>query len=216
MRDSVNEKEDVELLDTGCIMNVGKINPRSFIIWLDLLPRVNPEVTMNQFSQVFIFTDRAPDIIGKIRGDMIVFATLCIAGIGMFLILNKIRHPILRSLLDRLAIAGGLIGGLFLAIFSLIYLNTLSNYRALQDAYTDGIYNVAEGIVSVSHVQPPGCDLTGDLISIDDVEFEVNYCHGAPFGYNQTIKNDGVLTEGANARVYYMEGKTILRVDIKQ
>jgi len=24
MRDSVNEKEDVELLDTGCIMNVGK------------------------------------------------------------------------------------------------------------------------------------------------------------------------------------------------
>lgn len=171
---------------------------------------------MDQFSQVFIFSDRAPDIFGKSRGDMIVFALLCIVGMGMLLIVNKIRNPVIRSLLDRFAIASGLIGGFFFVIFLLVHLNTLSNYRAMQSAYNNGIYMVAEGTVSVSHVQPPGCNITGDIIIIDGVEFDVNYCHGAPFGYNQTIKNNGMLTDGTSARVFYTEGKTILRVDVKQ
>ena len=171
---------------------------------------------MDHFSQVFMFTETAPGILGKYTGDMIVFAIFCVAGVMMLLVSNKIGSLAVKSLLSRLSFAVILIGGTFFVILSLVYFNALDNYRALQIAYDKGMYQVAEGVVSVISVQPPGCNITGDLIEVDDVEFEVNYCHGAPFGYNRTIKNNGVLTDGANARVYYTEGKTILRVDIKK
>lgn len=171
---------------------------------------------MDGFSQVFIFTDAAPGIFGKSRGDMIIFAALLLGGIVLLSFFRRIKHPSIRHMLSLLSVASGGIGGAFFIILLLVHLNTLSNYRALQDAYNEGLYQVAEGVVNVSHVQPPGCDVTGDQIQVDGVEFEINYCHGAPFGYSQTIKNNGVLTDGANTRVYYTEGKTILRVDIKK
>lgn len=177
---------------------------------------LTPAVIMDGFSQVFIFTDTAPDVLGKSRGDMAIFALLFASSIVLLALFNRIRNPAIRLLLGQLAVGGLLIGGLFSVIVLVVYLNTLADFRALQNAYAVRLYSVAEGVVSVSHVQPPGCDVTGDQIQVDGVEFEINYCHGAPFGYNRTIKNNGVLTDGAEVRVYYTDGKTILRVDVKQ
>lgn len=171
---------------------------------------------MDGFSQVFIFTDAAPGIFGKSRGDMFIFAALLLGGIILLFLFRKVKNPSIRHLLSLLSVASGGIGGAFFIILLLVHFNTLSNYRALQDAYNGGLYQVAEGVVSVSHVQPPGCDVTGDQIQVDGVEFEINYCHGAPFGYNQSIENNGVLTDGATVRIYYTVGKSILRVDVKQ
>ena len=171
---------------------------------------------MDGFSRVFIFTDAAPGIFGKSRGDMIIFAALLLAGIVLMFFFRRVKNPSIRHMLSLLSVASGGIGGAFFILLLLVHFNTLSNYRALQDAYNGGLYQVAEGVVSVSHVQPPGCDIMGDQIQVDGVEFEINYCHGAPFGYSQTIKNNGVLADDAEVRVYYTEGKTILRVDVKQ
>ena len=147
---------------------------------------------------------------------MITFAIIFVIGIVMLVILPKVKNPPIRHVFSLFAVAGGLAGSLFFIVVSMIYLNFVGIYRGLQDAYDQGIYQIAEGVVRVSHVQPAGCNETGDLIQIDHVEFEINDCHGAPFGYSQTIENNGVLTDGTYVRVYYTEGKTILRVDVKR
>lgn len=134
----------------------------------------------------------------------------------MLVVFPKVKNPLVRHLLSLFAAAGELGGSFFFIILLMVYLNMASSYRGLQAAYDQGLYRVAEGVVTVSHVQPVGCYEMGDLIEIDNMEFEVNYCHSAPFSYSQSINNNGVLTDGAYVRVYYTERKTILRVDVKQ
>lgn len=171
---------------------------------------------MDELSEVFIFTDMAPNIFGKYRSELLVSVILFVIGLVILYIFTKVRNEPVRHIPGLLAIMAGLGGGFLLIVLSMVYLNTISIYRGLQTAYDQGMYQVAEGTVSVSHVQPAGCYETGDLITIDDIKFEINYCHGAPFSYSQTINQDGVLTDGAYVRVYYTQGKTILRVDVRQ
>jgi len=171
---------------------------------------------MDTFSQAFIFTDAVSAVFDKTKIDLITFAIIFVIGIALLLISSKVGVKPIRQLLGLFSVAGILGGGICLLVLTMVYLNMVSIYRSLQTAYDQGMYQIVEGAVEVSYAQPAGCNETGDLIRIDNVEFEINYCHGAPFSYNQAIENNGVLTEGAIARVYFTEGKTILRVDIQQ
>ena len=108
---------------------------------------------------------------------------------------------------------------LFFIIFSILIFILLS---FIEDDYKNNVkeilseekYETIEGVVHVSHVQPKQGHTQGDIISIDNKTFEINFYKSKP-GYKNTISHGGVLKEGVYARLYTY-GDLILRVDISQ
>jgi hypothetical protein len=87
----------------------------------------------------------------------------------------------------------------------------------LLNDYQSGQYQVAEGVVHVTHEQPFDGHSAGDKITVGGHEFEVNY-FGASLGYNRTISHGGVLREGVVVRLHYDNGNylngVIMKVEI--
>lgn len=87
----------------------------------------------------------------------------------------------------------------------------------LLNVYQSGQYEVAEGVVHVTHEQPFEGHSAGDKITVGGHEFVINY-FDPPLGYNRTIPHGGVLREGAVARLCYNNGNylngVILKVEI--
>lgn len=112
------------------------------------------------------------------------------------------------------------IGRVFLILWGVVWSATsllfcvkdTYDYFNLSHIYEQQQYQVAEGTVHVLHTQPADGHDQGDIITINDVQFEVDY-YFSTFGYTTTISHGGVLQEGTYARLYYWDG-TILRVDV--
>ncbi len=95
-------------------------------------------------------------------------------------------------------------------------------YFRLESIYNNQQYKIAAGTVRVLRIQPVFGHAPGDLIKINDTEFEINY-YLITFGYSDSIAHGGVLKEGADVVVYYTDSdtrfpdqKTILRIDLKK
>ena len=84
----------------------------------------------------------------------------------------------------------------------------------LVTAYQEGQYQVVEGQVQVLHQQPVTGHTKGDIITVNEKQFEVNYFYATP-AYRNTLAHGGVLGSGVYARLYYHNGE-ILRVDIRK
>lgn len=112
------------------------------------------------------------------------------------------------------------IGPVFGLIWSLgwIYLHNFphvfGHINRLANAYQQKQYQVVEGPVQVLHQQPPTGHSKGDVIRVNEKEFEVNYFYATP-AYHDTIAHKGALNAGTYARIYYYGGE-ILRVDIRK
>ena len=86
--------------------------------------------------------------------------------------------------------------------------------NGLVSAYRNGQYQVVEGQVQVLHEQPATGHTKGDIITVNEKQFEVNYFYDTP-AYRNTLAHGGVLGGGVYARFYYYNGE-ILRVDIRK
>lgn len=80
----------------------------------------------------------------------------------------------------------------------------IKDFSELNKIYNEGNYSVVEGNVVVLHEQPYGGHARGDVIVVNDIEFEFSY-FSETFGYNQTISHDGILTNGKLVRLTYCE-----------
>ncbi len=165
---------------------------------------------------VFIFADKAQKLLGEGKGNLYFAVFLILASIGYLSYAIYIKtHDKKRS------IALFVITGLLFLISSVSWFNIenkhyryLSNqYSELTSIYKNREYKIVEGYVEVLHKEPNGGHDTGDVIRINEVEFELSCFHNT-FGYNRTIVFGGVLTEGAFAKVYYYQPEGLSSRDI--
>jgi len=84
---------------------------------------------------------------------------------------------------------------------------------SLVSAYQIGAYEVAEGPVQVLRTQPKSGHAPGDLVSVGDTQFEINYFKST-HAYHKTLAYGGHLREGVYAKVFHDNGR-ILRIDVK-
>ena len=93
-----------------------------------------------------------------------------------------------------------------------LYLS-LRNAREFNDALKMGRCDVIEGVVTVLHEQPRSGHASGDRIRIGNKEFQFSYFTSG-LSYDRTISHGGVLTNGATARLHYLDN-AILKVEVK-
>lgn len=86
-------------------------------------------------------------------------------------------------------------------------------YQEYQTIFQYQQYQIVEGPVKVLHRYPPGGHDAGDIIVIDDLEFEISPYLNALF-YDKPIVDGGILTPNRQVRVYYYDDK-ILAIDLK-
>ena len=112
------------------------------------------------------------------------------------------------------------IGAVFLIGWSLFWLylhnfpHLFGHINGLVNAYREKQYQVVEGEVQVLHQQPATGHTTGDVVTVNGEQFEVNYFLATP-AYRNTLAHRGVLSAGTHARIYYYNGE-ILRIDIRK
>ena len=112
------------------------------------------------------------------------------------------------------------IGPIFVLVWSLfwIYLHNFphmfGHIDRLMNAYQEKKYQIVEGPVQVLHQQAYTGHGKGDVISVGEQQFEVNYFYATP-AYHNTIAHKGALSAGTYARIYYYDGE-ILRVEIRK
>ena len=108
-------------------------------------------------------------------------------------------------------------GVIWLLVFFLAWKIGKFDRDYLLNVYQSGQYQVAEGVVHVTHEQPFDGHSAGDKITVGGHEFEIDY-FGPSLGYDRTISHGGVLREGAVARLCYDNGNymngVILKVEI--
>jgi hypothetical protein len=172
---------------------------------------------------VFVFTDKAQRLLGEAQGNVIFDIVIVIVCIAFLVYTAFVKYRKEKSV-----IAGSALGVIvFLFFFSSWFMNEIGQQQYLRNKYSEATtiyqnreYKIVEGIVSVLHMEPEGGHDSGDIIKINDVEFEFR-CASDTFGYNKTIVYGGVLTEGTFARVFYYQeedqssrGRIILRIDL--
>ena len=152
------------------------------------------------------------------RGSNGVFADACfrlLVGIGALIggvtaLVFKWKNNGLRSW----------IAAVFAIVWSLLWLylhnfpHVFGHINSLVRAYQEGQYQVVEGQVQVLHQQPVTGHTKGDIITVNEKQFEVNYFYATP-AYRNTLAHGGVLGSDVYARLYYYNGE-ILRVDIRK
>jgi hypothetical protein len=168
---------------------------------------------MNQFTTVFFFQGDPNGVFFDTYWRLLV-GVLAIVG-GCIWCYRSLKRPPQEHQKPTLPAALFLtIWGIgWLSIHLSGYLSESRAYHKLVDVYNSRQYAIAEGPVQVLHTQPTSGHARGDLIRINETEFEIDYFDVTP-GYKTTIRHGGWLTEGIYARVYYYQG-TILRVDLK-
>ena len=180
------------------------------------------EVEKHNLMTVFIFSDKAQKLVANSYGNIYsyILAIILCSALVIFIATALFRK---QNHIDRKYIYGALI---FLAIFDSHFLkgyqsnDYIKEYTQLKTIYENQEYKIIEGIVHVLHLEPEGGHDSGDIIQINEIEFELSCFHNT-LGYNKTIVYGGVLTEGTFARVYYYqaEGQSsrdaiILRIDL--
>jgi hypothetical protein len=111
-------------------------------------------------------------------------------------------------------------GSVFVIAWALLWLylhnfpHVFGHINSLVGAYRHGQYQVVEGQVQMLHEQPATGHTSGDIITVNGKQFEVNYFYLTP-AYRNTLAHGGVLNAGVYARIFYHNGE-ILRVDIRK
>lgn len=184
---------------------------------------------MNNFTTVFLFTD-----IGKFQNFLIFGGgALYIIVFGFLwtrVVIRFRKRPKNKPLSDSAIrhVFQLVTTMVCLPIFGLVpfrtfyYISFYDEYSKLVTRYDAEEYQIAEGVVHVLHIQKPLGHDQGDIVKIDDIEFEVNVNAGG-WNYDKTISNGGALTEGTYARIYYVDNPIgnalkylILRIDVRE
>ena len=138
---------------------------------------------------VFIFTDKAQKALREIQFSVRFDTILLFACVAFLLYLIFVQ---LRK--DKSAVKSAIVGGIvFLFILSgwrdviRMQQDLKNEYTELTNIYLNNDYKVVEGPVNVVHREPEGGHDTGDIITINGVEFEFS-CFSDTFGYNKTIE----------------------------
>jgi hypothetical protein len=161
---------------------------------------------MNYPVEVFIFTESRNAIIyGHAFKLLLGFVALGVS----FYLTWRVRH--------KIDYGAERIGAVFSFCWAIVWGTTsglmlyaqVMNYSELQNIYETASYSIAEGIVKVVNEQPAGGHARGDVIIVDDVEFEFNY-FSESFGYHQTISHGGVLQDGVRVRLTYCERPAVM------
>ena len=175
------------------------------------------------FTTVFTFAENVSAAIKDYQRHFLLSIGLLVVGSigllygGALLIYGLLLKPKFRP---GMYVALGGLGLIWVGLGGLNIANdpnadSINNCARLQNIYDARQYRMTEGIVHVSHVQSASGHDKGDIITVGNVEFEVS--HFASYcAYGKTIAYEGDLTEGANARVFYADLRTILRVDVKK
>lgn len=175
--------------------------------------------TANGFTTVFSFTENIPQAIDDYHqefsqtiGWMVVGGLSFLYGAALFIYSLIVPVKLRRILFVGMAVYGLSLlgfgqGGLKFAIDSNGPL--VRDCIHLQNAYDSKQYQITEGLVQVARSQGKT-----DNIQVGNIPLEINY-YVSLCAYKQNIMHGGFLTEGAYARVYYIDYKTILRIDIK-
>ncbi len=176
------------------------------------------------YVNVFYFSDRADEIFASEQKRLLYDGFWLIIG-GILVLSGFVTF--IKSIWKQERFPGSL-KGLPILIFGLVWvwltwgwlMNTFENnlaseqlYQQYQQVFQSQQYQVVEGSVKVLHVFPPGGHDAGDIIVINEVEFEIRPIHNA-FSYDKPIVEGGILTDGRYARIYYYEDR-ILAIDLK-
>lgn len=165
---------------------------------------------MGEFTTVYLFTN-----IGKIQ-NLIIFGGITL----YFVVFGYLWVKVFKYLRNRpknKPISDSAIRQIFQIVAAMAivpiaasmpfrtfyYISFHDEYSKLLAKYEAQQYQIAEGVVHVLHTQNPLGHDQGDIIMIDNVEFEINAYVGG-WNYDKTISHGGALTEGTYARVYYM------------
>jgi hypothetical protein len=181
-------------------------------------------IAAHGFTTAFTFTENAAQAAKDYQDNLLFRVVLPLAaGIiglvyaGALLIYSLIFKLKPKHTTYRIAIGAVLalwvgIGGL--TLFNVIDAQQVSNCAHLQNVYNSKQYRITEGIVHVLHTESAGGHDKGDMIAVGNVKFEVSY-YVSTCAYKQSIAHGGALTEGTDARIYYTDYRTILRIDVK-
>lgn len=180
---------------------------------LGLFPPLPAATPQAGFARVYLLTDEADQVLA----DNLFFL------IGAYL-------PFVFMLLILVAAfqsgkkhwASFIVSALFLIVWTLnatpffqrMFSSRQATYNQLVEAYQNGQYQLAEGVVNVLPVENRG-RVDTDYLEIGGVQFRISELDH--FGYNTTIAQGGLLTQGTYARVYYLDndsGRIILRIDL--
>jgi hypothetical protein len=185
---------------------------------------VPPTFGADGFTTVFTLADNAAQAAKDYQGNLLFRVGLPLAaGIigllyaGALLIYGLIFKLKLKRATYNIALGAGLalwvgIGGL--TLFNTVDVQHISDCARLQSIYDAHQFRITEGIVQVLHTEAAGGHDKGDIITVGNVEFDVSY-YVSTCAYKQSIAHGGALTEGTDARIYYTDYRTILRIDVK-
>jgi hypothetical protein len=182
------------------------------------------KITADGFTTVFRLAENAAQAAQDYQDHLLLVVLLLAAGIigllyaGALFIYSLIFKLKLKRVLYRVAV-----GAVFAMWVGMGILNLLNGVDAphvsdcvpLQSIYDAHQSKITEGIVHVSHTQPAGGHDKGDILTVGNVKFEVSY-YVSTCAYKQSIAHGGALTEGTDARIYYADYRTILRIDVKK
>jgi len=169
---------------------------------------------MNEYNTVFEIAACTSGIQMEIYLRLTVGFVVLALAIGSIVLYVKRRQTPLRK--PRLYTV------VFLSIWAVFWLSFhipwLLHADHEQDdlltAYHSGRYEIAEGPVRVLREQPVTGHAPGDLVSVSNAQFEINY-FVSTHAYHKTIAHDGCLRDGAYVRVYHV-GQDIIRIDTKK
>ena len=164
---------------------------------------------MPDFTTVFEITRNNNGIFGDEVFRLLIGVAALLGSLG--LLVRNVRRR--EGVKDYIGPVFGLIwslGWIYLHNFPHVF----GHINRLMNAYQQKQYQVVEGPVQVLHQQPATGHSKGDVIRVNEKEFEVNYFYATP-AYHTTIAHKGVLNTGTYARIYYFGGE-ILRVDIRK
>src|SRR5207302_8679476 len=164
---------------------------------------------MSEFDTVFEITRNSNGVfVGTVF--RLLIGVVALIGALRVLVRNRRRE---RSRRDY-------IGPIFVLVWSLfwIYLHNFphmfGHIDRLMNAYQEKKYQIVEGPVQVLHQQAYTGHGKGDVISVGEQQFEVNYFYVTP-AYHNTIAHKGVLSPRNYVRIYYYDGE-ILHVEIRE
>ncbi len=172
---------------------------------------------MNEFVEVFVFTQNQSGIFSEYISDLLIgFAAL--AG-GLYLFWNGKRNKE-KTIRFARAVIFIVVGVLVVSTDSILYHSQAKKYSEITNIYNSHSYSVVEGKVNVIHEESAGGHDIGDVILVNGTKFVFSY-YIYSLGYHQTISHDGVLKDGVIARLTYYNdvshGKTnnvILKVEV--
>lgn len=161
---------------------------------------------MNNLTTVFVFTD---NLFWVASVDLYFLGLVSFALSGLLKKKTEEQDFVLYLLGQVLGWLGVVVVGL-MAVF--MAKADYEDYFEAKAIYDNQRYSVVEGTVALLHSQPFDGHDKGDIVRVNDVEFEINgFRH--TLAYHQTVSHWGVLQQGVYAKIYYYDN-WILRIDI--